>query len=143
MWPRGPDQTSSGCTQTHKALFTLGSIKEASTPVPNSTLPAVPPPPVLLSFAAGQILTFFHSAGQWNREQSNRWLLAASFLWEAEPAGRLAARSSSHPRRVKKAEPVLRIRRLSFGLCLDSIAKPTWFLLMFWLPCHCRVACLG
>lgn len=32
--------------------------------VPNSTLPA--PAQVLLSFAAGQILTFFHSAGQWN-----------------------------------------------------------------------------
>lgn len=69
--------------------------------VPNATLPA--PTQVLLSFAAGQILTFFHSASGGTKSKA----LTAVFLWEAEQAGRLAALGSSHPRWVKKSEPAL------------------------------------
>lgn len=91
MWTCGPDQTSSGDTQkTHKGFIHYGEPKGSEHWVPVSTLPA--PAQVLLSFAAGQILTFFHSLASGTE---SRALAVVSFLWEA---GQPVSLSACQPR---------------------------------------------
>lgn len=51
-WVCGPDQISSGCTQTQKGLFVMGSLEDASTQPPSP--PSMPQPRSCCPFPLGK-----------------------------------------------------------------------------------------